>query len=410
MGHNTSEKFSPERLKVSTLSDEVRVNNGGLGYVYSIAADAQMAVLLAGHAANSAFWIDDATGKWASSSFYKEQPQCVGNRNHTSPLSVRMDTMSWEPAISLDLYPDIPEVKRFYKFRYIFPQSSVDRFRMYKESALVNEEITTVAIDHIRSMSLGKRGQTDMVNLGFTAAPYSYANDADNRIELMDTYIRLDRQLARLFDYLDKNVGMENVVVMLSGTGHFAGDAKPDPKFKIPGGDFYADRATSLLNMFLMAKYGNGQWVIGFCNRQFFLNREYAKEINVDMAEMRAEAAQFVRQMSGVAAAYTYEEILRNPTDDQLLALHRSMQPDIEGDIIVQTAPGWSIQEQLRNGKTKTTNIRANAICTPAFIMAPSVTAKRVSSPVKAVLLAPTMARALHIRSPNAASASPLAL
>ena len=410
IGNFTTDTYSPARLKVSTISDEVRVNNDGLGYVCALAADAQMAILLAGHAANSVFWIDDISGKWASTTFYKEPAQCVTTRNHSTPLWGRIDNMVWEPLLSLDQYPHIPETLRYYKFNYNFPQSRIDRYKQFKQSALVNEEIATVAIEHIRSLSLGRRGQTDMINIGFTAAPYSYAKNTDNRIELMDTYLRLDRELARIFTYVEKEVGMQNVVVMLTGTGHLAGDAKPDEKFNIPGGVFYADRAISLMNMFLIAKFGNGQWVTGFHNSRFFLNRKLANERNVDLELLHAEAAQFVRQMSGVAAAYTYEEILRNPTNDQLEALHRSMQPDIEGDIVVQTSPGWSIQEQLPNGRTIVTNVRSNAICTPAFIMAPGIAARREPQPIKAIVLAPTLARLLRVHPPNAASLAPLAL
>ena len=74
IGNFTTETYSPLALKVSTIADEVRINNDGLGFVYAIAPDAQQAILLAGHAANSCFWIDDVTGKWSTTTFYKEVP------------------------------------------------------------------------------------------------------------------------------------------------------------------------------------------------------------------------------------------------------------------------------------------------------------------------------------------------
>ena len=103
LGNFTSETYSPAALKVSTIGDELRVSNDGLGYVYSIAPDPQQAIILAGHAGNCAFWINDLNGKWATSTFYKEVPQVISLRNYNNPLSSRIDTMAWKvAAIAMD--------------------------------------------------------------------------------------------------------------------------------------------------------------------------------------------------------------------------------------------------------------------------------------------------------------------
>ena len=59
IGNATDETLSPMAIKVSTISDELRMDNNGIGDVYAIAPDAQQAILMAGHAANGAFWISD---------------------------------------------------------------------------------------------------------------------------------------------------------------------------------------------------------------------------------------------------------------------------------------------------------------------------------------------------------------
>ena len=65
IGNATDETYSPMALKVSTLSDELRMDNNGIGSVYAIAPDAQQALVRAGHAANGALWVNEKTGKWA---------------------------------------------------------------------------------------------------------------------------------------------------------------------------------------------------------------------------------------------------------------------------------------------------------------------------------------------------------
>ena len=407
MGNFSNETLSPVALTVSTLADEVRVNNDGLGLVYAIAPDAQQAIILAGHAANSAFWINDVDGKWSTSTFYKDVPQCLKTRNYSQPLSNRLNTMAWEPALALERYVDIPEARRFYKFRYNYPDNDKNRYRAFKQSALVNEEVTSVAIDYINNLKLGSRGQLDMLNISYTLAPYSYGSDPDFRIELQDSYLRLDAQLSRLFAAIDQAVGRGNALVFVTSTGYFNDFRRDDEKFNIPSGEFYVARAKSLLNMYLMAIYGNGEWVIGYDNQQFFLNKELIKKNDLKIEELRAKSAEFMRKMSGVLSAYSLEDVINNPVTDVALSINRSIKPETAGDIFVDIVPGWMIVENDTNASANGKLIRDNAINTPAFIMAPGVPAQRIKSVVDASFLSPTVARLLRIRSPNAASHKP---
>ena len=142
----------------------------------------------------------------------------------------------------------------------------------FKTTALVYQEITDVAVEFLDKGLLGRRGVLDMLNVGYTAGVYLNKTIQDYGLELQDTYVRLDRDIARLLDEIDKKVGFANTVVFLASKGYFKGEAKESPIYNIPSGEFYPRRAVSLLNVYLMALYGQGDWVIGFQNRQFFLN------------------------------------------------------------------------------------------------------------------------------------------
>ena len=113
--------------------------------------------------------------------------------------------------------------------------------------------------------------------------------------------------------------------------------------------------------------------------------------------------------MSGVKAAYTYEEILNNPVNEDLKELNRVMVPALQGDVVIKVTAGWSIVETL-NGQSRVTHVRDNAVTVPAFIMAPQVKSQRITDAIDASFLAPTVSRILRIRSPNAARYMPLSL
>ena len=172
IGNYTQETFSPERLKTSTISDEVKIVSGGLGRVYAVAPDAQQSIISAGHAANCAFWINDRNGKWATTTYYRDVPAYIEQFNYGRSLSTRIDTLAWTPVYTPDLYTAIPYLTNDFSFKRTFSHDNRDRFAQFKTTALVNTEITDVAVEFLDKGLLGRRGVLDMLNIGYTAGVY----------------------------------------------------------------------------------------------------------------------------------------------------------------------------------------------------------------------------------------------
>ena len=93
MGVYTSESTSPNRLKVSNLSDELMIATQGGAEVYSIAPTREMAVLSAGHASKGAFWLNDETGKWSGTTYYGNFPSWVSTYNDRQGLDFRINNL-----------------------------------------------------------------------------------------------------------------------------------------------------------------------------------------------------------------------------------------------------------------------------------------------------------------------------
>lgn len=399
--------YSPENLKLSTISDEVAIDGAGLGLIYSIASDPQQAVVMAGHAATGAIRLDANRGNWSTIPYYGDNQQASLMLSRRPALSARIDTMQWKPLLAdLNLYPGIPAQKRQYPFRHTFPSRSRDVYSMFAASARSNEEITGLAIDCLRTLSMGKRDAIDMLNVAYTTAPFKYVKDGDYRLELEDAYLRLDSQLARLFKAVEQYVGLDNTVVMLSSTGYY-NDATPvDARYRLPAGDFSARRAMSLLNSFYCARYGNADYVAAYENGRFHLNRKLLQQRDIPLAEAAEAGKDFLERMSGVAEAYTTEEVTSSSIP-ALLPLQRITDPRNGGDIIIEVTPGWNLVDDTRV-PSSTSPVRLSATETPAFFMAPSLPAVTIDTPVDATALAPTFSRILRIRSPNGAADKPV--
>lgn len=407
LGNFTDDSYSPASLRLSTLSDEIAVEGAGLSTIYAFASDPQQALVMAGHAGTAGCWINDNTGNWATTTYYKELPRPLSTRNYNTPLSSRIDTMQWVPSRSIGSFPGLPAHKRLYPFKHNFPRRDRDVYRMFETSALGNAEITDVAIECLRDMKIGSNGDSmDMLNVAYSAAPYAYVKDGDPRAETQDIYFRLDAQIGRLFDAIDKYVGLDNTLVWLSSTGYFDDTAEIDPKYRIPGGEFSTKRAKSLLNSYFSASYGNGDYVDAFYDGHVYLNHKEIERKGLSVEKLAQEARAFLCKMSGVADSYTLDDILSPETPEQEI-IRLSVDPKLGGDVIVKYHPGWTVSEDIDFPAVKK-QIREGSVLTPAFIMSRMVNAETITTPVDATTLAPTVSGILRIRSPNGASGKPL--
>lgn len=412
IGNFTTDTYSPQRLLVSTIADEVRIAGGGVTDVYALAPDVQPALILGGHACNSAFWIDDSNGNWATTTYYRDVPPVVGGRNRLIPLHSRLDTMTWTPLLPVVDYPIVPDHLKRYPFKYTYPHGNADRYAMFKNSATVNHEVTSLATEFINTLGLGKHDGVDMLNLSYTLQPFEFAKNADNRLELIDSYIRLDRNLEQLFNTVDRATG-GNSVIFLVATPPPSTVRRDEEKWNIPYGEFSTRKAGSLLNMYLMAVYGTGEWVKGYFNGHFYLNNQLIKDKNLDPKAVRADAASFVARMSGVKDVFTIDQIFSGDAGENAAALKRNTHIPTAGDIFVSVIPGWEIVNDFSNDKSISKKNRVERITSttaPAFILAPDVKPQRLDKPIDVRVIAPTVARLLRIRSPNAVALPALEL
>lgn len=97
---------------------------------------------------------------------------------------------------------------------------------------------------------------------------------------MQDTYVRIDRSIANLLELLDRKVGLQNVLIFVTSTGYTDSESSDSGLYKIPGGEFYLNRCAALLNMYLMATYGEGKYVETYHNQQIYLNHKLLEQSN----------------------------------------------------------------------------------------------------------------------------------
>ncbi len=412
MGNFTTQTLSPKGLAVTTIADEVKVAGGGVTYAYAISPEPNQAIIMAGHAGNCGMWLNDANESWATSTFYKDVPTTLSQRNRNRSLHTRIDTSYWKPLLGAENYVLLPEHVTKYPFKYSFRQySAPEKMRVFKDTPKVNEETTAFAIDNIKQLRLGSHpGAPDMISVAYTLDPFDYSKTSENRYELLDSYYRLDRNLAELFNTIDQSVGLNNTLIFLAATPPSQRTRRDDEKWQLPYGEFSTRKAISLLNLFLIAQHGNGDWVNAYHDGYFYLNHKLIEERSKDIEAIRLDCARFLERMAGVNKAYSVDEIIDGNTFDTA-PLRQNTVFAHAGDVRVFVLPGWQILDDYNNQSLRSEKVeRAVAATAPVMILAPNVEARKIDNIVDARAIAPTVARLLRIRSPSAAGVPPLEL
>lgn len=399
--------YTPEGLHLSTITDEVVVDGQRFGKVYAIAAEPQMAVLMGGHTPTSAAWIDPNTGQWSSSAYYTGQlPPPIALRNVSRTLRSRIDTMRWQPLLDIKSYPGLPGQKKYYPFTHTFRSNDRDAFVKFGKSPLGNREITDVAIQYVKDLKLGQgKGVIDMLNVGYSLAPFTATRDGDYRLELTDAYLRLDRDIARLLSTIDTEIGLDKTMIFLLSTGHFDNDAQPDAVYRIPGGELSTRRAAALLNSYLSARYGHADYVDGISGRFVYLN---PKSMSTHGQPLLNDARDFLSRMDGISSVATISDILAGGTES-LEEARRAIDVHTAGDLMIEVQPGWTLVDDYTTPSTRTV-VRRSAVATPAILAAPGIETSIHSEPVSALRIAPTITRILRLPSPNGSAARSLPL
>lgn len=410
-GWQTVDKTSPCNLLTTTLSDELEMATGGRAYVFSICPERDMAVLLAGHAADGAFWIDDQTGAWCGTSFYGPLPSWTRDYERQQSIAQRISKMAWTP-----VYDGALQSFHYYQnasdadgrdFKHSFHGDR--RFRELKTSGLINEEVALL-IDRCLSVSgIGGDEVPDLLNVGFYAGNFDHQSVFRSPSELQDIYVRLDRALAHLFSSVEQIVKREHVLYVVSSTGYADSDAD-DIDFKghnIPSGTFSMQRASMLLNMYLTALFGQAQYVQTTFNQQIYLDHKLIEQKQLNLNDVLARAEEFLSQMDGVRDVFTSQRLALGAWVKGLDRVRSGWNISRSGDIIVDVNPGWRIISEQR---TEYVNQGEPYLSFPLFFMAPEVRVERLSDPVSVAAVAPTLSRSLRIRAPNGSREMPLIL
>lgn len=401
-GVHTDEPGSPVRLLTTTIADELKIATKGNAYICSIAPERDMAILAGGHGPNAAIWFDEKHGMWATSSYYNGIPTWARAFNRRKDTPFDWENIVWDPYLPTEFYNVSAYEGTAEPFRHTFKGGTPEAIRRYKTSAKINDEVTRLALACIDGNLFGRNKTTDMLCVGYYAGNYSHASEWERPLELQDIYLRLDRNIADLLNSIDQKIGLDNALIVITSTG-YADAHLPDIKyFTLPTGELRMDRCRVLLNMYLGAIYGTGEYVEASYLNEIYLNHELIEKRQFRMKEVLDRCTEFLCQMSGVKRVYSSLDLFSGKADPTMQGAYHNAS---SGDLILEVSPGWTLVDELW-GESIYYN-RAH-IPVPIIFFGAGLTPETNRDPIAIESIAATVARTLHISAPNACSVRPL--
>jgi len=290
-------KMSPRNMWSSTVTDELRLATNFKSKTIGIALKDRGAILPAGHSANAAYWFDNASGGWITSTYYMaELPDWVKAVNSKS-LPANYMKKAWNTLYPINTYTQSTDDSKPYEGKLTgedntFPHntdtiSTRYLFDAFRATPYGNTYTFDMARAAIEGEKLGQRGVTDFLAVSFSSTDYIGHTFGPNSIEVEDTYLRFDRDLASFFKYLDTKLGSGQYLVFLTadhGAAHVPGLLR---EHGYSAGAMDDADVRQWLNQNATKVFGAGNLVEQIINYQVYLNHTVIEENKIDEARLR---------------------------------------------------------------------------------------------------------------------------
>lgn len=410
-------KMSPRNLLVSTITDELRLATNFKSKVVGVSLKDRASILPAGHTPTAAFWFDDASGHFITSSYYMQQlPDWVNNFNNTNPAA-KLVEKGWNTLYPITTYTNSDTDDQAYEGKFpgettsVFPHAMNDIYAKNKGSFRSTPFGNTLTLDFARTAldayQLGRGEATDFLTINCASTDYVGHMFGPNSIEIEDTYLRLDQDLANFFQVLDAKVGKGQYLVFLTadhGAAHAIGFMQ---KHQVPA-DYWAGRPlVETLNKLLAEKFTTQNLVRSIGNYQVNFNMNRINVEHLDFSAIKKTVVEYLQQQPGISYAVDVAEVGKAPIPEPLKTMiANGYNFKRSGAVQIILTAGWF----EGYGKTGTTHGTWNPYDThiPLLWYGWNIKPGKTNRETHMTDISATLAALLHIQAPNGCIGKPI--
>ncbi len=412
-------QMSPKRLLSTTITDQLKLATNGRSKVISVSLKDRAAVLPGGHFPNGAFWYDEKTGDFITSTYYMSKlPGWVQEFNNRKLADLYL-SQTWNLSLPESDYlinqPDESKYEKdlFDEGKTSFPHSfnklnEANRYEKIRATPFGNQLVAEFAKAALINEELGKGAETDFLAISFSSTDIIGHEYGTFAYEIMDTYIKLDEQLADLFKELDKQVGKGNYILFLTAD-HAAMETQAYLRdHNLPTGALNGKKIADSLNTISKRFFGSEGLIENISNKQIFLNRDVLKKNNLDIHAVEQKLVDYMRDTFPEMTSIFTRDYLETQVAarDQINLLLNGYNPSLSGDIAFDLRSGF-LTGFMEKGTTHGTTYSYDTHV-PLIFYGWHIPAQTINTPVYTTDIAATISNLLNITEPSASIGVPL--
>lgn len=408
---------SPKNLWSTTVTDELRLATNFQGKVIGVSLKDRASILPAGHTPTGAFWFDDSSGNFITSTYYmNDLPEWIKSFNSQN-LPDKLVANGWNTLLPINQYtessPDNSDWEGLLgsaktpTFPYTnLPADYQSRKDNIRYTPFGNTLTLKLAEASVEGEKLGSDNITDILAINLASTDYAGHKFGPNSIEVEDVYLRLDQDLAEFFKYLDNKVGKGQYTVFLSadhGGAHSVGFLQ---EHKIATG-FFGEGMEKNMTAKLKEKFGVDKLINGVDNYQIYFDRKLIADNKLDLEAIKAFAISELEKdptvLYAVSTTKIQETTIPEPIKQRIInGINRERSGDIQLISHDSMLPTYA-----KKGTTHSVWNSYDAHI-PLIFMGWGINQGESNKPYFMTDIAPTVSALLHIQFPSGNVGNPI--
>lgn len=403
--------MSPRNLWVSTIGDEMKIASNGRAKVVGVALKDRASILPAGHNPNGAFWFDDQTGCFITSSYYMDRlPKWVEAFNDKR-LPEQYLSQKWNTLYPKNTYTESTTDENEYEngiregVKATLPLNLPELYKKYgygiiRNTPFGNSLTLDMAKAAIDGEQLGADDETDLLAVSCSSTDYIGHQVGTHAIETEDTYLRLDKAIADFLTYLDSKVGKGNYLVFLSADHGAMNNAAFLQDRRIPAGSWDASATAKKLNHVLAKEYPEaGDIVKTVMNYQVFFNRDVIKSKQLDFDNIKQTVVNVLKEDPSVLYACDMAKASTESIPEEVkFRIINGYNRERSGDVVIILKPNF-YAHSMKGTDHGAWNSYDTHI--PLVFMGWGIKHGATTKQTFMTDIAPTIAAMLHVQAPN---------
>jgi len=419
-GGKTQGGRAPTNLESTTLGDELFIASEETAKIFAVSGKDRSAIIPGGRA-GKAFWLEH--GKFVTSKYYyKELPSWLIAWNNQK-IAENYRDKSWDLLQPKSSYwrEDRDDMSWEGGYKHLgrtMPKklAAADDESFYRglEHTVVGDELVLAFTkDLIQREKLGRGSSIDYLSVSFSSTDMVGHTWGVGSLEAEDNILRVDRNLAALFAYVDKSVGLDKTLIVLSADHGVADVTEYVQQLGFPALRVDPQALPKEVNDALKQRFStNMDLVQTFTYPYIYLNMDTVSKLNLNLDEVEHAAATVAMKFPGIYFAATRGDIMtgRVPALPFMQRVTNTFHPRRSGNVHVVANQHALLMHYPWNLKTGMHgSVWTYDTYVPIFIVAPGVVPKVCSRPVGPQDIAPTISTFIGIKPPSGSVGIPLA-